>query len=123
MVTRGMIVTDTAAAQPSEPSIGADALKVLVGKEVGVSDWIKVDQAMIDTFADVTGDHQFIHVDAARAKAETPFGGTIAHGFLVLSLQLLKIIKLGYWLAFLHRGEFRSWLFVPVEIDVAHVRR
>lgn len=86
MATRGMIVTDTAAAQQSAPSIGADALKALVGKEVGVSDWIKVDQAMIDTFADVTGDHQFIHVDAARAKAETPFGGTIAHGFLVLSL-------------------------------------
>ncbi|KQT86340.1 Nodulation protein N [Aurantimonas sp. Leaf443] len=51
-----------------------------------VSGWITVDQAMIDTFADATIDHQFIHVDPERAKAETPYGGTIAHGFLTLSL-------------------------------------
>lgn len=57
----------------------------MVGKEVGVSDWITVDQAMIDRFADATLDHQFIHVDPATA-AETPFGTTIAHGFLSLSL-------------------------------------
>ncbi len=50
------------------------------------SSWFTVDQAMIDRFADATHDHQFIHVDPARAKAETPFGGTIAHGFLSLSL-------------------------------------
>ncbi len=58
----------------------------LVGTEVGVSEWITVDQNMIDLFADATHDHQFIHVDPERAKAETPFGGTIAHGFLSLSL-------------------------------------
>ena len=58
----------------------------LVGTEVGVSDWITVGQTMIDAFADATNDHQFIHVDPARAKAESPFGGTIAHGFLTLSL-------------------------------------
>ncbi|WP_102959848.1 MaoC family dehydratase [Mangrovicella endophytica] len=51
-----------------------------------VSGWLLVDQRMIDTFADATHDHQFIHVDPERAKAETPFGGTIAHGFLTLSL-------------------------------------
>ena len=56
-----------------------------VGSEVGVSDWILVDQAAIDAFAEVTQDHQFIHVDPAAA-AKTPFGGTIAHGFLTLSL-------------------------------------
>jgi len=50
------------------------------------SDWVVVDQQMIDLFADATHDHQFIHIDEARAKAETPFGGTIAHGFLSLSL-------------------------------------
>lgn len=50
------------------------------------SDWLTLDQAMIDAFADVTRDHQFIHVDAERARRETPFGGTIAHGFLTLSL-------------------------------------
>ncbi len=58
----------------------------LGGTEIGVSDWITVDQTMIDTFADATLDHQFIHVDPERAKAETPYGGTIAHGFLTLSL-------------------------------------
>lgn len=51
-----------------------------------VSDWIMVDQNLINLFAEATHDHQFIHVDEARAKAETPFGGTIAHGFLSLSL-------------------------------------
>ena len=56
------------------------------GGEDFVSDWVLVDQAMIDRFADATHDHQFIHVDPERAKAETPFGGTIAHGFLTLSL-------------------------------------
>lgn len=57
-----------------------------IGQEVGVSDWILVDQAMIDKFADVTHDNQWIHIDPARAAAETPFGGAIAHGFLSLSL-------------------------------------
>ncbi len=58
----------------------------LVGQELGVSDWITVNQTMIDQFADATLDYQFIHVDPERAKAESPFGGTIAHGFLSLSL-------------------------------------
>ena len=62
-----------------------DALAALEGEEVGVSSWLAVTQAMIDGFADLTDDHQYIHVDPARA-AETPFGGTIAHGFLTLSL-------------------------------------
>jgi acyl dehydratase len=57
----------------------------LVGRETGVSDWILIDQGRIDAFAEVTDDHQFIHVDPARAAA-TPFGGAIAHGFLTLSL-------------------------------------
>lgn len=57
----------------------------LIGQEVGVSKWIEVTQARIDAFADCTEDHQFIHVDPEAAKA-TPFGGTIAHGFLTLSL-------------------------------------
>ena len=56
-----------------------------VGSEIGVSDWLLIDQARIDSFADVTEDHQFIHVDPERAK-RTPFRGTVAHGFLTLSL-------------------------------------
>lgn len=57
----------------------------LIGQEVGVSRWFEIDQARIDAFADVTEDHQFIHVDPEAARL-TPFGGTIAHGFLTLSL-------------------------------------
>ncbi|QRI62058.1 MaoC family dehydratase [Shinella sp. PSBB067] len=61
-------------------------IPALVGTELGVSRWFVVDQTMIDRFADATQDHQYIHTDPARAAAETPFGGTIAHGFLTLSL-------------------------------------
>jgi acyl dehydratase len=61
-------------------------LAALVGQEVGTSDWFVMTQERIDAFADATGDHQWIHVDAERASAETPFGTTIAHGFLTLSL-------------------------------------
>ncbi|MBW9070767.1 MaoC family dehydratase [Agrobacterium pusense] len=61
-------------------------MKNHVGTEMGVSDWITVDQTMIDSFAKATLDDQFIHTDPERAKAESPFGGTIAHGFLTLSL-------------------------------------
>src|SRR5258708_3808618 len=57
-----------------------------VGKEIGVSNWFTVDQALIDKFADATGDHQWIHVDVERAKRELPGGKTIAHGYLTLSL-------------------------------------
>ncbi|HEY1135811.1 MAG TPA: MaoC family dehydratase [Nocardioides sp.] len=55
------------------------------GEELGVSDWVEIDQQRVDTFAEATGDHQWIHVDAERAAAG-PFGGTIAHGYLTLSL-------------------------------------
>src|SRR5260370_9637075 len=57
-----------------------------VGKEIGISNWFTVDQALIDKFADATGDHQWIHVDVERAKRELPGGKTIAHGYLTLSL-------------------------------------
>lgn len=56
------------------------------GGLVGTSGWLLIDQARIDRFAEATGDHQFVHVDPVRAAAETPFGGTIAHGLLTLSL-------------------------------------
>src|SRR5436309_12821692 len=57
-----------------------------IGRELGPSEWITLDQAMIDRFADATGDHQWIHVDVERARREMPGGRTIAHGFLTLSL-------------------------------------
>ncbi len=65
---------------------GVDELRGLVGQEVGQSEWLTVTQEIIDAFAAVTGDHQWIHVDRQRAASESPFGTTIAHGFLTLSL-------------------------------------
>ena len=58
----------------------------LVGSELGVSDWLEIDQKRVNDFADVTGDHQWIHIDVERAKKESPYGAPIAHGFLTLSL-------------------------------------
>lgn len=63
-----------------------DGLASRIGDEVGVSDWLAITQERIDRFADATGDHQWIHQDASRAAAESPYGATIAHGFLTLSL-------------------------------------
>lgn len=67
------------------PFVAPEAVSEYVGKEVGVSDWLTIDQERIDRFADVTEDHQFIHVDPEAAKT-TPFGTTVAHGFLTLSM-------------------------------------
>jgi acyl dehydratase len=63
-----------------------DELRARAGQEIGTSDWLAVTQERITAFADATGDHQWIHVDVERAARETPFGSTIAHGFLTLSL-------------------------------------
>ena len=65
---------------------GLDALRALVGTELGRSRWFEIGQDRIATFADATDDHQWIHVDPERAARESPFGGTVAHGFLTLSL-------------------------------------
>lgn len=70
----------------TKETLTADQIKSRIGTVLGQSSWITVDQKMIDGFATVTNDHQFIHVDPERAKKETPFGGTIAHGYLTLSL-------------------------------------
>ena len=69
-------------------TITPQELQTKVGEHLGTSDWVLVDQEMINKFADATGDHQFIHIDEEKAKL-TPFGGTIAHGFLTLSLMPL----------------------------------
>lgn len=66
--------------------LNVESITNQIGRQVGVSDWITVDQNRINTFADCTDDHQFIHIDPERAARETPFGGAIAHGFLSLSL-------------------------------------
>jgi acyl dehydratase len=65
---------------------GLEALRALVGTELGRSRWFEIGQDRIATFADATDDHQWIHIDPQRAARESPFGGTVAHGFLTLSL-------------------------------------
>ncbi|MFV8835351.1 MaoC family dehydratase [Aquisalimonas sp.] len=76
---------------------GLDELRAQSGKDLGRTDWVTVDQARINAFAEATGDHQWIHVDEARCREESPYGQTIAHGFLTISLlpmlaqQLLEI--------------------------------
>ncbi len=63
-----------------------EELKSLIGQEVAVSDWVAISQERVNMFADATGDHQWIHIDVERSRKESPYGGTIAHGFLTLSL-------------------------------------
>jgi acyl dehydratase len=71
---------------PAREIASLEELRALVGQEVAVGDWFEVAQERINQFADATGDHQWIHLDVDRARSETPFGSTIAHGFLTLSL-------------------------------------
>jgi acyl dehydratase len=66
-----------------------------VGRELGASGWVTIDQDRIDAFAGCTGDRQWIHVDVERAKRESPFGGSIAHGYLTLSLVAAMVMELG----------------------------
>jgi acyl dehydratase len=96
----------------------ADA-KALEGKEVGLSDWIVIDQTRIDQFAEATGDFQWIHVDSERAKRELPGGKTIAHGYLTLALipaltgQFVRVENLGRALNF-GCNKVRFYTMVPV---------
>ena len=69
-----------------KPPVSLAAYQAMVGKEVGVSSWHLVDQNRINVYADVIEDHQFIHIDPERTKKETPFGSTVAHGFLTMAL-------------------------------------
>jgi acyl dehydratase len=71
---------------PSREITSLEELRSLTGQEVAVSDWVEVTQERINLFAEATGDHQWIHIDVERAKNESPYGTTIAHGFLTLSL-------------------------------------
>jgi acyl dehydratase len=65
---------------------GADEVRALIGRHLGHSDWVEITQDRVQQFAEATGDFQWIHVDVERARAESPFGGPIAHGYLTLSL-------------------------------------
>lgn len=65
---------------------GIAGLQGIIGQHLGYSEWLTISQEMVNTFAEATGDHQWIHIDVERSKAESPFGGPIAHGYLTLSL-------------------------------------
>jgi acyl dehydratase len=80
--------------QPLSPEQRIAHISLRIGEELGKSRWITIDQARIDDFAKATDDHQWIHVDPARAASEGPFGGTIAHGFLTLSLIAPTLFEL-----------------------------
>ncbi|MDQ3461321.1 MAG: MaoC family dehydratase [Deinococcota bacterium] len=71
-----------------------DELKAAVGLELGPGPWLDIDQERVNRFAEVTGDAQWLHVDPERARAESPFGGTVAHGFLTLSLLSALLMEL-----------------------------
>ena len=77
------------------PDYRMATVKQFTGREIGLSDWCTVDQRRVDEFADCTGDRQWIHVDVERARRESPFGGTIAHGYLTLSLAASLALEAG----------------------------
>ena len=76
-------------------SLTLSSLRERVGQELGVSDWVTIDQARINTFASCTGDHQWIHVDIERAKRESPYRGPVAHGYLTLALVAPLSMQVG----------------------------
>ena len=76
-------------------TVSFDELPSLAGQEIGVSNWVQIDQDRVNKFADATGDHQWIHVDVERARRESPFGGPVAHGYLILSLVAAMVTDLG----------------------------
>jgi len=96
-----------------------DEFRAAVGTHLGDSNWFGIDQARIDLFADATGDHQWIHVDPERA-AQGPFGTTIAHGFLTLSLvpvMLAEIMEIQHLAAFVNYGTDKIRFLRPVPVD------
>lgn len=78
---------------PAREINSLEELRSLVGQEVGVGDWLEVTQERINQFAEATGDHQWIHIDVERAQKESPYGTTIAHGFLTMSLMVELMAK------------------------------
>ena len=101
--------------------VSKDQLADYVGKELGYSDWLKIDQDRINKFADATLDHQFIHVDPERAEKETPFGSTIVHGYLTLSLLVHltseTAIKLDKMVMVLNYGLNKLRFLQPVKVN------
>jgi acyl dehydratase len=96
-----------------------DEVRAAVGQHLGHSSWVEVTQEMVNTFADATGDHQWIHVDPERAERESPFGGPIAHGYLTLSLTNLflpEVVEVQGISAGLNRGTGKIRFPAPVPV-------
>jgi acyl dehydratase len=96
---------------------GPDAVRAAVGSHLGHSEWLLIDQERINTFADATGDHQWIHVDVERATCESPFGGPIAHGYLTMSLSnffLPQIVTVEGFAAGVNYGVNKVRFMTPV---------
>jgi acyl dehydratase len=96
---------------------GPDDVRAAVGQHLGYSEWLTIDQARINTFADATGDHQWIHVDVERANRESPFGGPIAHGYLTMSLSNLflpQIVEVAGFTAGVNYGVNKVRFMTPV---------
>ena len=89
--TRGICLQYNHHAMSTKTIHGLEELKAAIGMEAGVTDWYEITQEMIDRFADATGDHQWIHIDRERARRESPFKTTVAHGFFTLSLLPMLI--------------------------------
>lgn len=104
--------------------VTAKNIHEFVGQELGVSSWITIDQARINTFAECTGDHQWVHVDVERAK-KGPFGTTVAHGYLTLSLLASTALEVFegkvQFAGFLNYGLDKARFVTPVKVD-ARVR-
>ena len=104
----------------AEPTVldGVEAARAAVGTHFGYSDWLEITQERVDQFADATGDHQWIHVNPERAKS-TPFGGTIAHGFLTLSLTPLfvgQVVRFQGWSMVVNYGVDRVRFPAPLVV-------
>lgn len=98
---------------------GLEELEILVGTDLGTSDWLTVTQDMVDTFSEVTGDHQWIHLDVERARRELPFGGPIVQGLLTLSLIVrfrYEILELRGVTRFINYGYDRVRFTAPIPV-------
>jgi acyl dehydratase len=100
---------------------GPDDVRAAVGQHLGYSDWLTIDQERVNTFADATGDHQWIHVDVDRANRESPFGGPIAHGYLTMSLSNLflpHIVEVTGFTAGVNYGVNKVRFMTPVLVGL-----
>ena len=98
---------------------GLEELEILAGTDLGTSDWLTVTQDMVDTFSEVTGDHQWIHLDVERARRELPFGGPIVQGLLTLSLFVrfrYEILELRGVARFINYGYDRVRFTAPIPV-------